>query len=230
MSRGREHRGGESLRIGAWNLDARRQPAHMDLLLDLDCDVLLLTEISPGLDLPGYSKLLTAGIMARGQHWAGVFSRRPSEALPDPHPASAAARIDGRVFCSSILPWRGCGADEPWGIGSHAEKTERCVERLRESLRPDWVWGGDWNHALLGQEFAGSVGGRRAVQATVDDLGLQVPTAELPHHLSELRSIDHVAVPGSWQILSAERVSAERDHRRLSDHDAYVVELVPESP
>ena len=215
------------LRIGTWNLDCRRQPAHVDVLLGMDCDVLLLTEVSPRLEVPGYDKVLTVGVMGRGQHWAGVFSRRPLEAIPEPHPASAAARIDGRVFCSSILPWRGCGADEPWGSGTNAEKTQRCLDRLRESLRRDWVWGGDWNHGLLGQESAGSMGGRRAIQATVAELGFQVPTAELPHHLGDLRSIDHLAVPGNWRVLSAELVSGVREQRRLSDHDAYVARVMP---
>ena len=157
----------------------------------------------------------------------GVFSRRPLEALPEPHPASVAARIDGQVFCSSIVPWRGCGADEPWGSGTHAEKTQRFLDRLRESLWPDWVWGRDWNHGLFGQESAGSMGGRRAFQATIDELGLKVPTAGLPHHLGDLRSIDHLAVPGTWRALSAELVSGVREQRRLSDHDAYVVQVVP---
>ncbi len=40
------------------------------------------------------------------------------------------------------------------------------------------------------------------------------------------RCIDHIAVPGTWRILSAERVGAVHDQRRLSDHDAYVVEVL----
>lgn len=219
--------GDRPLRIGTWNLDARHLPAHVDLLLGLDCDVLLLTEVSPRLVVPGYDKVLTAGVMARAQHWAGVFSRRPLKPLPEPHTASATARIDGQVFCSSILPWRGCGSGEPWGSGTHAEKTERCLDRLRESLRPDWVWGGDWNHSLLGPEWAGSLSGRRAVLALLEERGLQAPTADLPHPLGELHSIDHIAVPVGWQVVSAERVIAVRGDRRLSDHDAYVVEIVP---
>ena len=222
--------GGETLRIGTWNLDRRHQPAQVDLLLELRCDVLLLTEVSPHLEIPGYVGVLTAGVMGRGQHWAGVFSRRPSEALPEPHPASAAARIDGRVFCSSILPWAGCGSGEPWGTGSHADKTRRSLDQLRESLRPDWVWGGDWNHALAGREAAGSIGGRLALREVLDVLDMQVPTANLPHRLDGRGGIDHIAVPGSWRVLSADRVSATREGKRLSDHDAYVVEAAADAP
>lgn len=219
--------GRDSVRIGTWNLDARHQPAHVELALQLGCDVLLLTEISPRLEIPGYTKVLTAGVMARGQHWAGVFSRRPLEPLPEPHPASAAARIDGPVFCSSILPWTGCGAGEPWGNGGHADRTRRTLERLRPGLSSDGVWGGDWNHALVGRERAGSLAGRAAVQHTLEELGLQVPTAELAHQRDGLCSIDHIAVPGSWRVLSVEQASVAVGDRWLSDHDAYVVEVIP---
>lgn len=157
------------MRVGTWNLDARHQPAHVELLLGLACDVLLLTEVSPRLELPGYDKVLTSGTMARGQHWAGVFSRLPMQALPEPHPASATARVDGWAFCSSILPWRGCGAGEPWGSGAHAEKSARCLAELRTALDPESVWGGDWNHALVGPEWAGSKAGRAAIREVLQE-------------------------------------------------------------
>jgi len=65
------------------------------------------------------------------------------------------------------------------------------------------------------------------VQQTLQERGLQVPTADLPHQLDGLHSIDHIAVPGTWRVLSAERASATYQGRRLSDHHAYVVEVVP---
>ncbi len=87
----------------------------------------------------------------------------------------------------------------------------------------DLVWGGDWNHALSGREYAGSAGGRHAVLAAMEELGLEAPTAELPHAIEGLLSIDHVAVPAGT-AATARRVVAEHDGRRLSDHDAYVVD------
>ena len=51
-----------------------------------------------------------------------------------------------------------------------------------------------------------------------------VPTAELPHAIDGLRSIDHIAVPRAWSS-TASRIRAELDGRRLPDHDAYVVEV-----
>ena len=48
-----------------------------------------------------------------------------------------------------------------------------------------------------------------------------MPTADLPHRLDGLLSIDHVGVPRPWSVLAAERVDA----RGLSDHDCYVVDV-----
>lgn len=55
-----------------------------------------------------------------------------------------------------------------------------------------------------------------------------MPTAEPPHRLEGIWTIDHIAVPGTWRVLSAEQVSAIRGDRRLSDDDAYVLEVVPD--
>jgi hypothetical protein len=49
-----------------------------------------------------------------------------------------------------------------------------------------------------------------------------VPTAELGAHRGEL-SIDHIAVPKEWVVVSADQIPAESAGKRLSDHDAYVV-------
>ncbi|PVG81009.1 hypothetical protein DDE18_19435 [Nocardioides gansuensis] len=50
------------------------------------------------------------------------------------------------------------------------------------------VWGGDWNHALSGPEWAGSQEGRRFVLDSVARLSLQVPTATSPHRIHGLLS------------------------------------------
>ncbi len=94
------------------------------------------------------------------------------------------------------------------------------IARLRQPV----VWGGDWNHALEGPDHVGSKEGRERIFEVLDALGLQVPTADLDAHRGE-RSIDHVAVPKEWVVVSAERVEAVADGKRLSDHDAYVVEI-----
>jgi endonuclease/exonuclease/phosphatase family metal-dependent hydrolase len=99
---------------------------------------------------------------------------------------------------------------------------------LLETLpEQDLVWGGDFNHALEGREYAGGIGGRRSLMSALEALGLTAPTSQLPHQIDTLRSIDHVAVPRSWVVTSAERISAVAEAGRLSDHDAYVVDVQP---
>jgi hypothetical protein len=132
------------------------------------------------------------------------------------------ATVNGLTFCSSILPWRACGADPPWIGTRHQEKTENAINSLMGNLpRERLVWGGDWNHALTGREYAGSMGGRRAILAAVDDRDLQVPTSGLGHRIDGLLTIDHIALDSATAVMSADRIVAQD----LSDHDAYVVEI-----
>ena len=214
------------MRIGTWNLAGRWSDAQLALLLRADCDVWLLTEVNERTSLPGYALHLTQSRMAARRRWAGIASRLPMASLPDPHPASAAAQVGATTYVSSILPWRGCQSLPPWAGSRHADKTAYTVNDLLLHLRTadSLVWGGDWNHALSGREYAGSLGGRTVVHDAVDQLGLAVPTADLPHAIDGLLSIDHVAVPRGT-AASASRIAAEHDGKRLSDHDAYVVEV-----
>lgn len=213
------------VRIGTWNLAGRWTPDHGAFLAGLGCDVLLLTEVSERVDLPGYALHLGDAAMAPRRRWAGVASRLPLTPIPDPHPASAMAVVDGWTYCSSILPWKGAGWRAPWVGARHAEWTGACVATLLENLPTDGlVWGGDWNHALSGREYAGSMAGRQVVLTAVEKLDLVVPTAELPHHIEGLLSIDHIAVPRGANVVDAHAVVAAVEARRLSDHDAYVVQ------
>jgi hypothetical protein len=214
------------VRIGTGNLAGRWSPAHRELLVAAECDVWLLTEVALDVELDGFARQVTTELMQPDKWWAGVFSRRPLIGLPDPHPASAAAMVDGVTYCSSILPWRSCGGELTWpGIG-HAGKTAAAVDRLLETLPADrLVWGGDWNQSLRGPEKVGSTEGRAHVLAAVEKLGLQVPTAAQRHRLEGLSSIDHIAVASDRAVLSATQVSAVG----LSDHDCYVVELADAS-
>lgn len=205
-------------RVGTWNLDAKATPAHVDFLHQLDCDVLLLTEVPPALQLHGYVRHLTRGVMTRGQHWAGIFSRMAMTPLPDPHGATAMASIRDLRFCASVLPWRTCGSNAPWVGTNTTEKTKHAVSAIVAS-RPA-VWGGDWNHAFEGEERSGSKDGRAVIQRGAEELGLLVTTRKSGHHLGDLSSIDHIAVPSGWAVSKARRVRAGR----LSDHDAYVVD------
>ncbi|SOC50294.1 hypothetical protein SAMN05660748_3040 [Blastococcus aggregatus] len=205
----------------------RLAPGWRDLLLDGDCDVWLLTEVNLDVELPGYAMHRGSELMAPRRHWAAVLSRVPLTPLSDPHVASAAAVVDGVTYCSTILPWRSSGGEPTWPGAEpprnlHAGRTRHALAMLLAALpRRELVWGGDWNHALSGREYAGTKGGRKHLLGAVDELGLQVPTASLPHRIEGLLSIDHVAVPGSWAVARTERLDASG----LSDHDGYVVDV-----
>jgi hypothetical protein len=217
-----------TLRIGTWNLAGHFTDAHREFVLVLDCDVLLLTEVSDRLDLPGYSLHTAEASMAKKRRWAAIAARSPVLGLPDPHTATAMAQIGDIVFASSILPWRGAPSREPWAGTSHGDKTVvvmNALEPILQAVAPRLVWGGDWNHAVHGREFAGSIVGRKRILGAADALGLVIPTEHLPHCIDGVLSIDHIALPSTWRVTSAERVVAQAGERRLSDHDAYVVQV-----
>jgi hypothetical protein len=210
------------VRIGTWNLAGRWEPEHERFLAETDCDVWLLTEVNERVELKGFEHHLTEGVMRPRIRWAGVYSRPPLSPLADPHVASAMAVVDGTTYCSSILPWRGCPQDAAWPGSNHAERTANALDVLVGKLpTEDLVWGGDWNHALFGPEEGGTKPGRGHVLAAVEKLGLQVPTAVLPHWIDGHLSIDHIAVGAHRRATSASRVIA----RGLSDHDCYVIDL-----
>ena len=149
--------------------------SHHEFLLGLECDVLLLTEVSERLRLDGYAVHMSEQSMADRRRWAAVLSRTELTPRPDPHPASAVATIAGTTYCSSILPWRSCG--------------------------------------------------RQHLLRALEELDLAAPTALLPHRIDGLLTIDHVAVARAAIVVGATRFVAETEGRRLSDHDAYVVEI-----
>lgn len=210
------------MRIGTWNIAGRWDARHLALLEAMDCDVLLLTEVSERVDIPGYDLHLGQNLMAPRRRWAAVASRLPASPEPDPHGASAMVDLQGMRVCCSVLPWRTCGNRDPWVGTSVADKTSATVAAVEISTPS--VWGGDWNHAMSGKEWAGSVAGRQSLSAAVERLQLQVPTASSPHQIEGLLSIDHIAVPSSWAISSTQRHRAFVGETRISDHDAYVIE------
>ena len=210
------------MRIGTWNLQGRWDQRHLDHIAAMACDVLLLTEVSERVQLPGLHLHQTPMTMAPRRRWAAVASHRPLRALAEPHGASCMVELEDLRICSSILPWRNCGSRDPWQGSTTAERTKAAIEDIQAATPT--VWGGDWNHALAGREWTGTKRGRAALLVALEQLGLQVPTTDLPHQIPGLLSIDHIAIPTSWNVLAVERHRAFAMDIRISDHDAYVVE------
>lgn len=214
------------MRIGTWNLEGRWSDAHADVVTEMSCDVLLLTEVPHELDLVGYRIHRATALMSPGTYWCAVAYRGEGAALADPHPASASVRLGDLVVCCSVLPWlqwRAAGCDEPVWSGDQAERMASTVDVLVAALSSegDVVWGGDWNTPLGGSLAGFSRAAQTSLLDAVRRLGLRVPTENLGSATDGCLSVDHVAVPTDAQVLSAVTVGVPR---RLSDHWAYVVE------
>ncbi|MCW2529844.1 MAG: hypothetical protein JWM76_4704 [Pseudonocardiales bacterium] len=165
------------VRIGTWNLDGRWTREHLAVLVEADCDIWLLTEIADAVVISGYTTHGCAERMSRGQRYAGVLTRLPMKPSPHPHPASAAVQINGFTFCSSVLPWSAKDNPLVWGEGNQGVRTRRTVNTLAATLVPSRsVWGGDFNHALVGPaRWAGSRHGRSAILEFIDTLESRFP-------------------------------------------------------
>jgi hypothetical protein len=211
------------MRIGTWNLEGKWTPSHERVLVLLDCDVLLLTEIHASLNLEGYEQQVSVATVGDAMHWAGIWSRTPMLRHPDPHPASVSAEARGVTFVCSVLPWPLCGDREPWEGSTSTDRMRKAVEQVASGLgrRPS-VWGGDWNQPLTGDMRGFSRASQAVIVDAVQELDMAVPTTSLPAQNSEQMSIDHIAVPRGWPVLGAGSVFVPRD---LSDHDAYWVEV-----
>ena len=209
------------MRIGTWNLEGRWSPDHERMLVERDCDLWLLTEVADGTRLQGYASVTTKAPMQPGKAWAAVLSRRPIEALPDPHPASAAGRVGDLLVCASVLPWRSSGGDAPWCGSTQGERTVNAVNDLKRIAKAPVVWGGDFNHALQGPEVAGSRDGTARILELLQSCGSAARTVGLAHRLPGVLTIDHIAVPVAWGLESV----SHHDARGLSDHDLYVVDV-----
>ena len=162
--------------------------------------------------------------MGPKQYWAAVLSDKPfDQKLDDPHPASAAVVVNKITYCSSVLPWRSVKEKAFPPIDSNlTEKTKQTIDMLLQRLpKSKLVWGGDWNHSLIGSEVAGSFDGRKHLLDALEVLGLQVPTTDLLHRNGSSKTIDHIAIQNNWIATEAKQIKAEG----LSDHDAYVVDV-----
>ena len=60
-----------------------------------------------------------------------------------------------------------------------AEKMRVTLASLREHIDETTVWGGDWNQALEGRDYVGSLDGRKEILQLVNDSQLSVPTSAL---------------------------------------------------
>ena len=158
----------------------------------------------------------------RGKTWAAIFTRADSVLVePDPHWATVAVRIGDLTVVSSVLPWRSHGPE--WGGSTMVVDLHKALAPIRAQVDEATVWGGDWNQALECGEYVGTLDGRKQILELLDASRLSVPTRSLGSATPGHRSIDHIAVPVSWDVDAAYRVPAKAQGQRLSDHDMYVI-------
>jgi hypothetical protein len=213
------------MRIGTWNMDGGWSPAHQAVIKQLDCDLLLLTEPHVALEVTGHRMHSTSRKMGPEKHWAAILTTGVLEPVDDPHPASAAALVNGTFVCASVLPWPLARGNWPWGPSEHQLRMEQSLDHLVAAMTNKVViWGGDWNQPLTGNLTGFSRAAQVSILTALERLTLQVPTASKPSRRESQCSIDHVAVPQSWATRAAGHVAVDRS---LSDHDAYWVEAHP---
>jgi len=215
------------MRIATWNMAASDGVASREFLSSLECAVLLLTEVPRELELANYALTFSQGDMAQGQAFAAVATRDQPTSRVHPHRASVCAQVGGAMYLASVLPWRSAKVADGFPGGNQGERTREAVETLTDDWPPGpVVWGGDWNHELSGRLGAGSTAGRAAILKAVRGRNLQVPTSVLGAAAGD-GSVNHVALPADWTVMSVTRYVAESVGKRLSDHDAYVVDAEP---
>jgi hypothetical protein len=215
----------EGVRIATWNMAADEVGSGRAFLASLCCDVLLLTEVPQDLQLARYRLRFSEGVMACGQVFAAVATPDDPEECVRPHLASVASELGGMTFMASVLPWRSAQETDGFAGDSQGERTRGAVEAIALWWSSGTVvWGGDWNHELSGPISAGSKIGQEAILGLVRERGLQVPTSVLGSEHGSA-SVNHIAVPDSWKVMSVERHVASSGGKRLSDHDAYVVQV-----
>jgi hypothetical protein len=214
------------VRVGVWDLEGHWSTDHAHALDAAGCDIWLLTDVRPRVVLEGYHQHLTAGTFGEGRHWAGVLARGVIDPLPDPHPASAAAWIDGLLVCSSVLPWPFAEEDTPWADEpSHAGAMTATLADVETALKGNpALWGGTWSQPLEGNIVGFSPSAQEAILATVGMLGLQVPTAtQRNRHGRGQYTVDQLAVPTGWEVVELGSFAIDES----SEHDAYWVEVEP---
>ena len=94
------------MRLGTWNMADHWSGAHREFLRLQACDVWLLTEVHPAVEIRGMSTFSTVAPMGSDKTLVAVFIRLPPDRGSRPHSATACAYVGGVRSLSSVLPWR----------------------------------------------------------------------------------------------------------------------------
>lgn len=243
---------GHSLLIGTWNLEtyasrsSTRGQRQVRALSACDADLWFLTELHADLSLEGHAVHLSATRpeAPATRREAAISSRWeltpiPEQSDPVEGRLSMARLVDPTtgqrlLAVCTVLPWRGATPHWRTVLGQDLTFAEAfthvldyVVQRIREERRAGeaLIWGGDFNQALTGRDYVGSTIGRAALMRAFGELGLQVPTRDLPAHIDAHPAIDHIAIPADWRLQAPPQVQRPfHKSTALSDHALYLVQ------
>lgn len=234
------------LRVTTWNVEyaagAERNERRLQLLLQADADVVVLTETHVDLQLPGYSCVSTQqrpGGARAGSRWTTIWSRLPivQELGTGDQTRTCAVELAGDVIVyGTVLPWHTDSGPSGTKQVNWAEfrrvvplQGAEWLALRRQYPSHDLVVAGDLNQSMASSHYYGSKELRRLLEEQCDAAGLEVLTGSA-HHEAGLTHplIDHVAISpragrsvrvadvGGWEV-------AHDGQGRLSDHSGIVV-------
>lgn len=217
------------LRIATWNVEyaagAQRNGRRLELLLEVDADVHVLTETHDDLSLPGYTAVSTRqqpGHNARpGSRWTTIWSRVPivCELKTDDQVRTCAAELEGGVIVfGTVLPW-------------HTDTGPSGTQQVSWSEFRRVAPAGDFNQSLASSHYYGSRELRRLLEQHCEAAGLEVLTGSAHENVPLAHPvIDHIAIsPRSGRSVTRTQVGgwegAGEGPGRLSDHSGVVVSV-----
>ena len=241
--------------IGTWNLEvylSRQSARGMAMAHELDrhpVDVWFLTELHSDWKLANQDICFapSRNEALETRRFAGISTSWGMAPLIGPDdPAEGwicLARLTDPVTnqtclaASTVLPWRGITPHWRQILGREVTFPEAfrhvlnyVVQRIDDARRPgeDVIWGGDFNQALTGRNYVGTLQGRSDLSTALDRLGLQAATANLPALGLTQPAIDHIAIPSTWSVRGNPNVHRPtRNEKPLSDHALYLVDASP---
>ncbi len=211
--------------LTTWNLDhpaqaTRRFNAIRDHLLDLDSDVLILTEANAALDLPGYQAVFSEAspFIRRGRiiqppnryHQVAIYARWPIRKLSSVEDINGvAAEVGELCIYGTVLTIK-----DRWADWSDKRYTDRVAEQcaiIRKLQASGFLAAGDFNFRGTGSY---NKVGRERVGELVAETVLSWPTRR------EERTVQHVLHSPDLKVTYE-----VRDSDGLSDHPVVVCKL-----
>ena len=182
------------VRIGVWNLQGRWDERHLAHLDAMRCDIVLLTEVSERVEIPGMHLHPTTGLMAAKRRWAAVATR---------------AQRSGWMTPTARPPWwrsTACASAPPYCRGAPAALViPGSGQPPQRRLLPPWR--ALWRRVLRSGEATGTMRCRVASGAA-----LKVAGVSFARPLTVLVCTRHLRVPASDR-----RPVEHRPHRDPGD-------------